>query len=141
MARWLAAFPEPTVFVLQVQQTNLRISFSEVPTREFPGGPVVRTPRFHFHCRGPELDPSSRELRSCKLCSVAKKKERKKYQLNFHCSQWVMFPSLRWSLWPGELDAWVGCGPGDLFCLRPWVQPWQQHTGSEWVAGDSSLRS
>ena len=29
----------------------------EVTCREFPGGPVVRTPR--FHCRGPGLDPWS----------------------------------------------------------------------------------
>ena len=41
--------------------------------REFPGGPVVRTPR--FHCRGHRFESLVRELGSCKPHSVAKKKK------------------------------------------------------------------
>lgn len=41
-------------------------------------------------------------------------------QLNSRCSNWVMFPSLRWFLWPGELAAWISWGPGDLSYLRCW---------------------
>ena len=43
--------------------------------REFPGGPVVRTPC--FHCWGPGVPSLVRELRSHKPCSVAKKKKKK----------------------------------------------------------------
>ena len=38
-------------------------------SREFPGHPVVGTPRFHF--RGAQVLSLDRELRSQKLCSVA----------------------------------------------------------------------
>ena len=38
--------------------------------REFPGGPVVRTPRFHCRGTGSSL---VRELRSRMLCSTAEK--------------------------------------------------------------------
>ena len=34
-------------------------------SRDFPGGPVVKTP--HFHCRGSRFDPCSGKLRSCML--------------------------------------------------------------------------
>ena len=39
--------------------------------REFPGGPVVKTPCFHGRRWG--VQPLDRELRSQKPCSVAKK--------------------------------------------------------------------
>ena len=42
--------------------------------REFPGGPVVRTP--HFHCRGPGLNPLVGEPRSCSQKQKKKKKKR-----------------------------------------------------------------
>ena len=38
--------------------------------REFPGLPVVRTPR--FHCRGHGFQPLGMEQRSCKPCGTAK---------------------------------------------------------------------
>ena len=44
--------------------------------REFPGGPVVRTPR--FHCRGLRFHPWFGELRPHKLCGVAKREKKKK---------------------------------------------------------------
>ena len=47
---------------------------------EFPGSPVVRTPR--FHCRG-QVQSLVRELRSCMPRSAAKKKkEKKKAEIN-----------------------------------------------------------
>ena len=42
--------------------------------RDFPGGPVLKTPC--FHCRGHGLDPWSRELRSHMPHSAAKKKKK-----------------------------------------------------------------
>ena len=41
------------------------------PTEDFPGGPVVKTLR--FHCRGLKFDPWPRKLRSCILHGMAKK--------------------------------------------------------------------
>ena len=43
---------------------------------EFPGSPVVRTPR--SHCQGPWAQSLVGELRSSKPHSVAKKKKKKK---------------------------------------------------------------
>ena len=43
---------------------------------ELPGGLVVRT--WRFHCRGPEFNPWSGNLRSCRPRSVAKKIKIKK---------------------------------------------------------------
>ena len=43
---------------------------SNLLSGEFPGGPVVRTPR--FHCRGAGFDSLVRELRSRRPCSMAK---------------------------------------------------------------------
>ena len=43
----------------------LKMSFlSKKQVRDFPGGPMVRTPR--FHCRGPRFHPLIGELRSLK---------------------------------------------------------------------------
>ena len=42
--------------------------------QEFPGGLVVRTPR--FHCRGTQVQSLAGELRSRKPRSTAKKKEK-----------------------------------------------------------------
>ena len=49
---------------------------------DFPGGPVVKTPHFHF--RGHEFDPWSEELRSCMPTGGAegKKKKRRKVWTN-----------------------------------------------------------
>ena len=44
-------------------------------SKDFPGGPVVKTPR--FQCRGRGFDPWSGELRSHVPCGVAKKKKKK----------------------------------------------------------------
>ena len=45
-------------------------------TRGFPGGPAVKTPR--FHCRGTRVRSLVGELRSCMARGTAKKKKRKK---------------------------------------------------------------
>ena len=49
-----------------ILSTLLKIWF-----RDFPGGPVVMTPC--SHCRGTQVQPLVRELRSCILCCVAKR--------------------------------------------------------------------
>ena len=41
-------------------------------TKEIPGGPMFRTP--YFHCR---VQGQVKELRSCKLLSMIKKKKKK----------------------------------------------------------------
>ena len=46
---------------------------------DLPGGPVVKTPR--FHCRGRRFDPLVGELRSRMPHSVAKKLKKKKVVL------------------------------------------------------------
>ena len=43
--------------------------------RDFPGGPVVKTP--HFHCRGPGVQSPVGKLRSHMSRGVAKKKPTK----------------------------------------------------------------
>ena len=48
--------------------------------REFPGGPVVRTWRFHCQARVRSLVG---ELRSCKSLGEAKKKKKKKDYISF----------------------------------------------------------
>ena len=47
------------------QPFNFSILFKYEGGGDFPGGPVVKDPR--FHCRGHEFDPWSGELRSCML--------------------------------------------------------------------------
>ena len=42
--------------------------------QEFPGSSVVRT--LYFHCRGHGFETQLKELRSCMLCCVAKKKKK-----------------------------------------------------------------
>ena len=66
---------------------------------EFPGGPVVRTQR--FHCGGPGSILLG-ELRSCKLHSEAKLKKKKKMRFNSwqltHCLGEVHHSEMPWPL-------------------------------------------
>ena len=50
--------------------------YLKIAKREFPGGPVVRTPC--FHCWGPRVLSLVKELRSHKPWGSAKKKKKKK---------------------------------------------------------------
>ena len=51
----------------------------EIECREFPGGPVVRTLR--FHCPGPRVQSLVGELGSQEPHGIAKKKKKKKSKL------------------------------------------------------------
>ena len=53
---------------------------------EFPGGPVVRTPR--FHCWGPGVLSLVRELRSHKPHGSAKKTNKKQWDTTTHLLKW-----------------------------------------------------
>ena len=55
----------------------------EIECREFPGGPVVRTLR--FHCPGPRVQSLVGELGSQGPHGIAKKKKKKKIKTEIEC--------------------------------------------------------
>ena len=61
--------------VVIISQCTVYTCIKSSHRRDFPGGPVVRTPR--FHCRGSGFNPWSGELRSRKPTGMAKKERNK----------------------------------------------------------------
>ena len=64
---------DPAVALLGIYSREMEICVhTETDTRESPGGPVVRIPR--FHCPRARVQSLVGELKSQKPCSLAKKK-------------------------------------------------------------------
>lgn len=56
-----------------------------MPLRDFPGGPLVKTP--HFHCRGCEFNLSSGKFHM--LCRAAKKNQKVPFYVSYPFFYWI----------------------------------------------------